>query len=476
MRKKYFLIIVASLIMAFTLSGCLDLFAVPGVAVSPDGSTVYFLGGYDMMATDSTQISTLLSATLSDGQTQTIMSAEGKNALVGAFAVSPTTGDLAFLVATEEPRETKLMIYNVAAGMRELAKSPDLPSTGIGTLMQFSPDGNTIAMTLISIPEDMTLDTLGSESALTPDQLKLIKSGVYLVDVNSGAISVVSNLDSEWANALDWNPSGSMLTYNAWIDSNADGAIDFSGGLGSMMTMSATAGDLSQLFVYDVAAGSARKLESQRADYAPQFVSDNQLAYVYLNLSGLMMGGGSGIAVYDLGAGSSADVHSTAGLVMGIALSPDGSQVAWTESGDTSSAMASGTEDTTTTPNYLFVADTAFSSPRQVAELSGELGLVDTPVWMPDSKSVLVTSTNLSATLMGSLSGAMSGLGEMAQDMGATMEPTEAMPQQQILLFDVASGENTVVYTGSMANSNIWATSLSMISISSSMEGMMPPQ
>ena len=42
--RKYLLLVIAAFVMVFA-AGCVDLFAVPGVAVSPDGGKIYFLGG-----------------------------------------------------------------------------------------------------------------------------------------------------------------------------------------------------------------------------------------------------------------------------------------------------------------------------------------------------------------------------------------------------------------------------------------------
>ena len=74
-------------------AGCFDLFAVPGVQVSPDGNTVYFLTGANV-SMDSMAGTSLSSVGIGGGQ-PTALTTGSQTDLTSAFAVNPTNGDLA---------------------------------------------------------------------------------------------------------------------------------------------------------------------------------------------------------------------------------------------------------------------------------------------------------------------------------------------------------------------------------------------
>lgn len=460
MRNK--LILLVAMVMIFSLSGCVDLFGMPGVAVSPDGSTVYFLGGgMDIMTGETSDTMPLMSVG-ADGTAQIVM--EQDQTLISGFDVNPSNGDVAFVMTTEADG-TSIMVYNPASGPRELVATASLPKVAVGTMLKYSPDGSQIAVSMLTLPIELSLDSVESED-LTPEQMALIDSVLYLVDANAGTVKTISSADTEWVNMVDWNPSGTLLAYNAWVDTNADGTISTSGGFDTMMSGTTTASDLSQIRVYDVAAGSTTNIDSTALEYAPTFVSDTAVAYVSFDAMMMMMGGAGGVKIYDLGTGSSTDAYSAAGLISGLALSPDGTQVAWTESGSSTMSMES---ESSSAPNNLMVADTSFSAPRQVAQVPGETGFLDAPVWSPDGSGIYLTSTGIFSALIGSFA----SMGNMMGDLtGTPVAPEASIPQQQITLVNVADGSTQTVYTGSMSNSGLMASVLSLAT-SSGMEDMM---
>src|SRR5687767_460647 len=133
MRKKSVVLILMSLVAVFGLSGCLDLFSVPGVVVSPDGQTLYFLGGptVDVAGGEfgtSGDASLLMKLDRASGAAEVVLGDEGS--FVSAFDVSPTTGDLA-AVATSTEGATRIVLYNPATGPRDLTTA--LPQQSVGT-------------------------------------------------------------------------------------------------------------------------------------------------------------------------------------------------------------------------------------------------------------------------------------------------------------------------------------------------------
>ncbi len=460
MTKKHLLLVTFSLVMVFSLSGCLDLLGVPGVAVSPDGSQLYFLSGSFTEGEDS---STLIfsSATL-NGQATAIGNS------IGNFAVNPVTGEAVYNAFDEASEASSIVVVDSAGNSRTLVSSESSPNRLVVTMMDFSQDGSKLAMTAVTIPPEVDLDTLDSEDTIPPEVLALIKSVVYIVDMTSGALTPVSNPDTQWANTLDWSPNGQLIAYNAWSDTNGDGRIDTLGGLSSTMTGDMSgAGDLSQVHIYSLADSSTTSVTSTATTYHPVFLSDSQLAYLSADFAMMMFGGGLSINVYDIASGASNQVYQSAGQIMGMALSPDGTQVAWTQlAADATSGMMGGetTDESENAPAELYVADLTFASPRLVATIPNDFGLVDAPVWMPDGSGVFITSTSIFATVISSLGSMFSDMGE---SFDVTPEPgTEEIPVQNITYIRISDGSAMVVYEGTLMNGSFFASILSMSGMS----------
>ncbi|MBZ0306274.1 MAG: hypothetical protein K8I82_09425 [Anaerolineae bacterium] len=459
MSKKHLLIVAFSLVMVFSLSGCLDLLGVPGVAVSPDGTTLYFLEG-GFAEEDGSSSLVFSSAVLNSAPV-----AIGNS--IGNFAVNPVTGEAVYNAFDEATETSSIMIVDSAGNSRTLVAPDASPNRLIVTMMDFSNDGSKLAMTAVSIPPEVDLNTLDSEDPIPPEVIALIKSIVYLVDPASGTLTPISNPDTQWANTLNWSPNGQLLAYNAWADTNGDGRIDTLGGLGGMMSGEMSgASDLSQIHIYSVADGSTTTVSSTAAVYSPVFLSDSQLGYMSADMAMMMFGGGLGIDVYDIASGTSSQVYQASGQIMGMALSPDGTQVAWTQlsAEATSGAMGGESGDSENAPAELYIADTTFASPRLIATLPNDFGLMDAPVWMPDGSGVFITSTSIFASVISSLGSMFSDMGE---SFNVTPEPgTEEVPTQTITYVRISDGSTMVVYEGTLMNGSFVASVLSMSGMS----------
>ena len=445
MLHKYRFLTLGMLVILFTASGCFDLFAVPGVSVSPNGEAVYFLSGSNdaMMSDEGEFISSLTAVSVNDGST--IVIAEGSDTvLISAFDVNPADSSVAY-VRSEEEGGTTIELFS--GGSSEIVA--DLPANTIGTMAQFSPDGAYLAVTVVVLPEE--LDGMDTDN-LTDEQFDSIEYALYLVDMADYSATVINDTSTSRANTMAWSPDSTRLVYNAWIDSNADGVIDTAPPFDEEAIMSAPVIDLSQLFVYSVADGSTTQIDTTSVDYSPAFVSDDQVAFVALDYANVMMGSLPAIMVYDFGSGETTSVYQAQGIITGIALSPDGTQVAWTEG-----AADDSNEDNP--PGILQIADTDFNSQMSISvDVSA---LPDSPVWL-NNDTVLVSASNILGSLVGSFTVSLTG-GEAESD--------STFPMQQILAVNTTDGTIEILYEGAMLNSS-FATSLIVLIDSGSLDDM----
>ncbi len=475
--SKRLLILILGLMVVLASAGCFDLFAVPGVQVSPDGNTVYFLAPAGADTSEMAQGS-LSSISINGGQPTTLTTGS-KTDLTSAFAVNPTNGDIAYIETTKD-NGTQVMVSSGGSAHALVTKDAFGGSLGIGTEMRYSPDGSHIAVSMIILPPDVTFDTLEQDSAnsssggnpFSSGQLAGLKFVLYLVNTGDGTATAVSDKDKESVNTLAWSPDSKLLAYNAWTDGNGDGKIS------TMPSFSLTgaggASDLSQIRIYDVGSGKVTPIDSKTTDYAETFLSNTEVAYVSLDFGSMMAGGASGgagtggVTAYDTASGQSRVAYQPkdGGLVIGMALSPDGSQVAWVElpSSDATGAATGGSGSSNNQPSELYVGANFDASAGPIAEIPGDTGFPDAPVWTPDGKSVLVSSTNIFASMMGQLGSLGSSFGTTGTSTGATAVPTEAIPTQKLLKVDVASKAVSTVYTGPMSNSSLFASVIGLAS------------
>jgi hypothetical protein len=462
--KKYLLLAMTALMLVFA-AGCVDLFAVPGVAVSPDGSQIYFLGGdfSAMSGSSDTSGLNLTSANVSDG-TSTVLVPGAEGTIISAFAINPSNGELAYMTTTNTG-EGGIFIRGTDGSSRPLVAENAFGGVAIGTMMAFSRDGSKIALTGLLLPPEITPDMLGGDSsALTPEQIKQIKNVAWLINAGDGSTKTISNPDTERANTVAWSPNGNLIALNAWVDTNGDGSVSSSGvsGIPGMSADTGATSDLSEVHIYDVNSGSTVTVQGSGLSFAPVFFSDSTVGYVTGDASGMMGGSGFGIATADVASGAATSFYTTTTLIAGLGVSPDGTQVAWAEVDSSSASSGSGDMP----PAKIFVSPTSAAAAKQVAEIQG-LFLVDAPVWTPDNAGVLISSTNIISTMMGGMGSMMGSLPTEAGSEAAALPPG-----QQVTWVNASSGETKVVYTGSMVNSGMFASLMSLAGIEG-MEDMM---
>jgi dipeptidyl aminopeptidase/acylaminoacyl peptidase len=462
--RKYLLLVLFIAIAVFS-AGCLDQLAIPGIAVSPDGFSYYFLSG-DAMSSDG---SGALSVVGMGGTPATIVESNDDR-VVSAFDVHPSEGWLAYVMVSQT-EGTTIVRYDPDSGSSStLAGAGSFGRLGFGTTMAFSPDGSMLALSMVLLPESVTIDDIQSgDSELSEDELGAFTYELVIVDVASGSVRPVSDATGEKVFNLAWNPSSTRVAYNAWLDSNGDGVIN-------TLPIDPAASDYSEIRVVDTSGTAVASTSNGGISYGPVFLDDDTVAYISLDPMSMMMGGGTQVRTLGMD-GSSTNLYETVSLVSGLAVSPDGTQVAWTESESEMDMGITGEEETEgesdeTPPPVLYVADTSFSSPRVVTELIGFPGMADVPVWI-DSNTVAMTSTSLVATLMGGFSASF----DFSMDMDEEGVETEGdastnIPSQQIVQVDIASGETTVVFEGVMLNPSFLSGILSLSSMGDDLEGM----
>ncbi|HLA42399.1 MAG TPA: hypothetical protein VJZ27_03125, partial [Aggregatilineales bacterium] len=281
MPKKRILLMMVIVLVTFTTAGCIDLFYIPGIGVSPDGSQLYFLQPFDLTGESSSNEVQFASAPF-NGTSTPIMEA------FGAFTVNPASGAVVFSSGLQEGEIDQTFLMKYEDGEARLFVGPEAfaGNNFLATQLKYSRDGSRLAMTGILAPPEADLDVLGDSESFDPTQLGLFDSVVYLVDVNSGALTLVSDPEAAWANTLDWSPDGRYIAYNGWLDSNADGLISTGGGFASMAGGN-TGGvsDGSQIHIYDTSSGETTNIDGAGTAYAPTWVSNNQLAYVEVDSS-----------------------------------------------------------------------------------------------------------------------------------------------------------------------------------------------
>lgn len=470
MISKKMVILALGLLLVLTTAGCFDLFDVPGVALSPDGSQVYFLSGTtSSLDEDNPSSTTLSSVSINGGEATSIQTAQGDD-VVSAFAVNPTNGDVAYLYTTaaDGPR---LMLYS-GGSSRELVGKDILGNVAIGTMMKFSPDGSRLALTMLQFPADITPSMMeDDDNELTPEQLAAMHFPLLLVNVADGSVITVNDVEAQRANTLAWSPSGNYLAYNAWLDSNGDGKVATMPNPASMREgvvdengNAPDPGDTSHVFVYDVGAGTSTDISSNGINYAPVFISDNEVAYVSLVVGAAPSGeekAKPAIMAYDVSSGASRNAYEGNSQALGIAVSADRQQIAWIESSESEADAASGEGDEDA-PNLLFISGPNFENPRQVAVLPSDFGIPDVPVFTPDGQSLIISATSFLSATLAQFTGGFDFPDPDADPNAATAIP--APTGQPIIKIDIATGASTEVYRGDLLNSSMFASIFSLAS------------
>ncbi len=441
MSKNRLMVASLGLMLILALSGCLDIFALPNVAVSTDGQWAAFLQ-MNMMDNDMA----LYGVNVNDGS-QVRIGAEGD--WQGAFDWHPDQAQIAY--------------YNVSADGAPTIRVSDIgnPSEGTdafgafafpgpfwATQIAYSPNGQYLAISAIMLPEGTNLR--GDVDLFSgPDDMMETQGAVYLADFNNGTVTAISDPDAVFPSTLEWSPDSNKIAYVGWYDGNEDGNIDFSGA--GMFEAMFGAGDIADVYVYDVGSQSTSAIDDGNLNYSPSWLNDSSLAYVSFVLNLTSPEQGVNIKAYDVNGGNtSLLVEGGDNSILGVSASPDGSQIAYISSPSSSDEMMTGGVDEggETEPVNLMVANADGSDARLVFQGDENTPFVDVPVWSPDGSTLFVSSAN---PLMSMFGGLAVGLDE---EFGGE-DATEDLNLQQLTLINVASGEATVLYEGGMASSGI---------------------
>ncbi len=439
MRQKSLVLIVLALTLSISTSGCIDLFHVPGVAVSPDGSRVYFL----TEDPERSPFGQLVSAPLAGTIDQTLYA--NYDELPSAFATHSTTGEVAFMHTNPVTHRTMLEIFNPADGSTRTLITPETFGIGgVGTMMKYSPDGSHLALTLLALPPDLAPETLNAEeSELTDEQIAAMISRVYVVNIADASLTEIVPSVATSFNTLSWNASSTQIALNGGADTNGDGKIVI---FPTDEPESGVTGDSTNIYVYDVAGNSLTQLTNGLYNYAPAFVGD-MLYWVSLSSSHITNKRAKISTTEGI-------LYTTANTITGIAPSPDGTKLAWAE------APGNGGNEELL-PGLVYVADNNFANPILMAELPDH-PVPDVPVWMPDGQSILITSTNAIAQLVNRY-----GTSDIHFDLSSTPEAsveTETPVIATIVQINIVTGEATPIYTGPVGNSSAYAGTISLVS------------
>ncbi|MBZ0318654.1 MAG: hypothetical protein K8L91_19730 [Anaerolineae bacterium] len=432
LSKKRLLLTTVLASFALTAGGCIDLTAVPGVAILPgDDHQVVFLeanptfidSGFANRGTD-----LLVTMELTGGGTVAYYDAELSGGFVTAFDAHPIEDAIAFVVTEEGVGMTIKLAQDGSS--TDVASFPlsDEQGLAFGTQLVFSPDGRYLAIALVEFPAEFTFvqfDTLGETPEL-PTQLRFV---AYLLDTTTGELVPLHDPTTEAVTTFVWNPAGTHLAYTAWVDTNADGRILVSAISGQEEF---TFVDLCQLRIREVATGAITPIASETVDVVPEFLDNERLAYVAYDPVITEDQTGAAIHLYDMAEGADSIVHDVSTrLVSGIALAPDNSRVAWVEYtfevvNNDGSNYAS-----------LLLSDLSFTEPVEI-EITELNGVVDVPVWIPDANAVLLTASGFGGTLLVSTDG-----------------PDEETDPNTLVRVDFGTGEQTVLSDHPLLNPSI---------------------
>lgn len=429
--KKRILLTVVFASFVLTAGGCIDLSAVPGVAILPgDDHQVVFLEANQTFMDDGFAnggTDRLVTMELTGGGTVAYYDAEVSGGFVTAFDAHPTDNAVAFVVTEEGVGMTIKLVQDGSS--TDLASFPlsDEQGLAFGTQLSFSPDGRYLAIALVEFPAEFTFvqfETLGA----TPDVLAQLRFVAYLLDMTTSELTPLNDPSTEAVTTFVWNPAGTHLAYTAWVDTNADGRILVSGINGQEKI---TYMDLCQLRIREIATGVITPIASETVDVTPEFLDNDRLAYVAYGTVIAEDLTEAAIHLYDLAEGAASIVRDVPNrLVSGIAVSPDGSRVAWVEY---PLAVLNGEDDYAS----LLLSDLSFTEPVEI-EITELNGVVDVPVWIPDADGVLLTAGGFGGTLLVS-----------SEESGEESNPNT------LVRVDLATGEQTVLSDLPLLNPSI---------------------
>jgi Tol biopolymer transport system component len=420
------------------LSGCVDLFALPNVAVSSDGQWVAFL---IPEASGAATIPSLKALNVNDG---TLLDIGFEGDYQGAFDWHPTTSEIAY--------------YNVSFDGTPTIKVSDINSDPAGldyfgpfafprpfyvTQLAYSPDGTRLALSVILFPDGADLRSIGS---VTFDMASA-QAAVYVAELSAGTVTAVTELGGLFPSTLAWSPDGSKIAFAAWADGNGDGLIDVSGA-GLRDVVSGIPADLAGVYVVDAGGGAVNKLSGDNLVLSPTWLDNSTLAAISLRLDAGTGSGGTDIVAFNVADGSSSILvpGNDRETFTTVSAAPDGSKIAYTAAAiGVATLIGDDQLSDERAPTRIMVSDLN-GEPAAVYEDIGEFGTTDVPVWSPDGSRLFITAAHPFAALLG---------------MVAAHDPSAATAQQQIVLVDLsAPGAGRMIYEGPQTTSGLAQYSL----------------
>ncbi len=347
-----------------------------------------------------------------------------------AFGANPVTGELAY-VKNDLSSGISIEVYNPADGSTsQLVTAESFGKSGTGMMLQYSPDGTHLALTVATLPPDVDPTTLDEQSTpFTEEQLAQIYYEAYVVDAVTGMLTPIRPPNPLAFQMLDWNQSSNRVALNGWSDDNGDGRIH-------MFPDPTTRNfpDLTQIYEYEVATDTLTQVTTSELNYAPTYVGD-ELYWLQFDQT-------RNIGIIKLKPGS---VYGTPNILIGMAASPDNTQLAWIE-------LPTNEDHTAVTaPPLLQVASAPFNEPATLMEFSAMV-VPDQPKWTPDGLAVLVGSTNLLDIKAN----------ELAATYGVAVNREEQGPPR-VVQVEVATGAVSMVYVGPITNSSNYGTMMALI-------------
>lgn len=369
------------LTIALLLGGCLEVLSIPSISLNSDASMMAFL-----VESDEGQSMALHLLSIDSGRS---IEFGNPDTMKGAFDWHPSEPRLAYIEIQEDYKST-LQIADIDGEAEEIMVLPDYAWV---SQIAYSPDGNTIALSLGMLPPETDLGQLLDFTVdFNPSEVRVI-----LVDVATGeALEIVREEPGQTA-SLAWNPSKNQLAYG------------FNG----------------HVYVYDMS--DEKTTEIRWADFlslrSPSWLNDNTL----LMLSAADLEGEgpdeTEIVRYDM------LTTEYEGWLVGLGsavptASPNGQYIAYLEGSQSPDPELSSQGYATAAVTVMLLDIEAGS----IVPLYVGVAL-DRPVWSPDSETLYISNGNAFS---------------MSVDN-----------PRQIFAVDVATGAASPVYEGALATSSL---------------------
>lgn len=452
MSLKFVLRLSVWVVPMLLLTGCLDTISIPTVKVSTNGVYIAYTTTEDVEQAFEGE-----NGGIDVNSTLVVVDAAGNSgaadvgeAGVVAFAWHPSEDKVAYATLLVD-NIAQTATHEVRVGtVGSLSSGPSIKDQVILTDEAFKPFGALMLVTEMdySIEGDLVMNML----ALTEEDLSqfegqgrevyqdVIRNQVVLV--NSASNQLISLYDG-WATNITWSPTGEYIAFTAWQDRNGDGFANPSGIFFNSATFRADQEDVPAIVILRVSDGQQQVIDGGDVwYYAPMWVDDDTVAFVYNELDAQSTIIDSGIRTQSIGQDDLTTlVQGEAGYAVytfGYAL--DRSQFAYiarpttTASADPTQALPS------TETNSVYVAAADGSNVREVYIYESP-AYIDRPVWSADNARLYLSGAN----------GVNVFLAGVQQDLGGQGDTSIPVIRELTL----ADGSTRDIYQGSIYNSGL---------------------